>query len=116
MPAPSAGCLFSIVKNVSGGTKHFGFLPPHGRTLDDDEELHVFGNIFDAIYRSAGFRNQRLQDALATAINDGDLEVKTSPCLLVYDVADLATYRIGSDNAGFMAYEPDWDSDTYQSV
>jgi hypothetical protein len=116
MPAPSAGCLFSIVKNVSGATKHFGFLPPHGRTLADEAELHVFGNIYDAIYRGGGYRNQRLQDALANALNDGDLEVVSSPCLLVYDDADLATYRLGVNNATFEVYEPSWDSDDYVSL
>ena len=25
------GCLYSTVKNISGGTLRFGFLPPHGK-------------------------------------------------------------------------------------
>lgn len=116
MPAPSAGCLFSIVKNTSGGTKHFGFLPPHGRTLTNNEELHVFGNVYDAIYRNAGHRNQRLQDALGSAITDGDLTIKTSPCVIVYDTDNLASYRLGSFNGHPKSYTPDWDSDTYTSI
>lgn len=116
MSAPSAGCLFSIVKNVSGATKHFGFLPPHGRTLNDDEELHVFGNVYDAIYRGGGFRNQRVQDALATALDDGDLEIVSSPCTLVYDEVDLATYRLGIKSAAPIATEPNWAADDYSSV
>lgn len=116
MPAPAEGCLFSKVKNVSGATKHFGFLPPHGRTLEDDEEIFVFGNIFDAIYRNAGHRSKRVQDALATALNDGDLELISSPCTIIYDETDLASYRIGIDNATPIATTPDWDAEEYESV
>ena len=45
-------CLFSTVKNTSGGRKTYGFLPPHGRTLEADEELTVFGNILESVIRN----------------------------------------------------------------
>lgn len=116
MSAPTSGCLFSIVKNTSGDTKHFGFLPPHGRTLDDNEELHVFGDITTAIYRNGGHKSRRTQDALATAVNDGDLTIKSSACVIVYDTTDLASYRLGTVAGDFHAFTPDWDSDTYASI
>jgi hypothetical protein len=116
MAAPTAGCLFTIVKNVSGGTKHFGFLPPHGRTLDADEELHIFGDIFTAIHRNAGHRRAYLQDKLGAAINDGDLEIKTSPCVVVYDPDNLASYRVGVYNGTVLAQVPDWNDDVHESI
>ena len=42
-------CLFSTVKNGTGGRRKFGFLPPHGRELDTDEEFTVWGDIREAI-------------------------------------------------------------------
>jgi len=108
MPAISEGCFFTTVKNTSGATKHFGFLPPHGRTLEDDEELHIFGELQSACLRVVD--SQRVQDALNNAVDSGDLEIKSSPCLVVYDIADLTSYRIGSDNATFDVQAPRWDS------
>jgi hypothetical protein len=116
MAAPTAGCLFTIVKNTSGGTKHFGFLPPHGVTLDADEELHIFGDIFSAIFRGAGHRRKHIQDALGVAITDGDLEIVTSPCTVIYDEVDLASYRVGVYNGTVRAQTPDWDDDTHPSI
>jgi hypothetical protein len=116
MTAPTQGCLFSTIKNTSGGEKHFGFLPPHGKTLDANEEITVFGDIANLVRRNAGHHNLRAQNALAQAIADGDLTVVSTPCVIVYDEADLASYRIGSNNATFEVYEPNWESDDYASI
>ena len=116
MAAPTAGCLFTIVKNTSGGTKHFGFLPPHGRTLDADEELHVFGDIFAAIGHGAGHRRKYNQDKLGEAITDGDLEIVSSPCVVVYDAQDLVSYRIGTYNSRVIPQLPDWNDDEHESI
>ena len=43
-------CLYSTVKNISGGSLKFGFLPPHGRELAAAGELTIFGNILDFLY------------------------------------------------------------------
>lgn len=114
MPAPTGGCLFTIVKNTSGASKKFGFLPPHGVTLAADEELHVFGNLQDAIQRG-GHKNVRAQNALAQALSDGDLEIKSSPCTVVYDTVDLASYFVGSSNSAVALYNPGFDDEDYTS-
>lgn len=116
MAAPTAGCLFTIVKNTSGGSKHFGFLPPHGVTLDADEELHIFGDIYAAINHGAGHRRKQRQDALGLAITDGDLEIKSSPCAVIYDAQDLASYRVGVYNGTVRAQVPDWNDDVHESI
>ena len=38
-------CLYSTVKNISGGTKKFGFLPPHGKELDNNIEFTTMGTV-----------------------------------------------------------------------
>ena len=35
----------TLITNTSGGEKHFGFLPPHGVTLEDAEEHVVDGDL-----------------------------------------------------------------------
>lgn len=109
------GCLYSIVKNTSSDSRFFGFLPPHGRTLAADEELHILGNVYDAIYRN-GTKGLRQLEALETAIADGDLTIVTSPCTIAYDAVDAASYRVGVKNGSVIASEPSFDSDTYTSV
>ena len=73
-------CLYSTVKNISGGTKTFGFLPPHGQSLVDDGEITVFGNILDAV--ANGFdRNTSRRSVLAfeAALDDQQLEIVGTP-------------------------------------
>lgn len=116
MAAPTAGCLFTIVKNVSGGRKHFGFLPPHGRWLDDEEELHVFGDINAAINHGAGHRRKHTQNAFGAAVNDGDLEIVSTNCAIIYDPDNLASYRVGVYNGTVLAQVPDWNDDVHESI
>lgn len=63
------------VTNTSGAAAHFGFIPPHGKTLAADEVVYVLGNIW------ARVRNIRSLNSLAHAINWGyvDLELPTNP-------------------------------------
>ena len=37
--------LRTLIKNTSGATKTFSFIPPHGKRLADDEETSVLGDI-----------------------------------------------------------------------
>ena len=80
------GCLYSTVKNISGGTKKFGFLPPHGKELDDDEEYTVFGNVLDAI--ANGFDracSKRSITSFEDAIDDRALEITATPSPILKD-------------------------------
>lgn len=107
---PTQGCLFTTFKNTSGATKTFSFLPAHGRELAADEELTVFGDPIMAVTRANYRASKRNYDALALAIADGDLDVVSTPCVIVYDETDLASYALGSNNATVTAGAPDWGS------
>lgn len=95
MPAPfDTHCLFSTVRNASGKPKLFGFLPPHGRRLDVDEEFSVFGNILDAIaHGNGGDRNvsQRWISSFEAAISRGDLLIIKTPNPIFEDTATGVT-------------------------
>lgn len=62
------------VINTSGGTKHFGFLPPHGRTMTDYEELELHGDLRSALAGGRA-RSSRVREiaGLDQACADGDI-------------------------------------------
>ena len=82
-------CLYSTVKNISGGTKTFGFLPPHGKSLVDDGEITVFGNILDAV--ANGFdRNTARRSILAfeKALDTQQIEIVSTPSAILKSSKD----------------------------
>jgi len=74
------------VQNISGATKFFGFLPPHGLELVDAETTTVEGDlrtILGAGGRSGRYSRGRELQALNDACEDGDIcltEVAESCC------------------------------------
>ncbi len=80
-------CLFSTIRNVSGGRLIAGFLPPHGRELADNEEFTVFGNILEAVAQMRGDRVSSRRDiqAFEAAINDGSIIIVHTPNPIVQD-------------------------------
>lgn len=107
---PTEGCLFSTVKNISGATKKFGFLPPHGRELEDEEEITVFGSITSAISRGEYVTDRRHQCALGSAVAEEELAIVASPCYFVFDEADNASYVLDSDEGTPVSRAPTWGS------
>ena len=68
------------VTNISGATKHFGFIPPHGVDLDDAESVDVAGDLRTVL---AGGRNRysraREIEAMDDAVQAGDVTVEDIP-------------------------------------
>jgi len=81
-------CLYSTVKNISGTSKIFGFLPPHGRTLAVDEEFTVFGDVRQGLGGNRGSDrsvSRRDNTAFEAAIEAGDLEILSTPSPILLD-------------------------------
>lgn len=78
-------CLYSTVKNTSGRRMTFGFLPPHGRPLDANEEFTVFGDIKQAIIRYERTEARRSIIAFEQALIRGDLEIISTPAIILED-------------------------------
>jgi len=76
----------TTVQNVSGATKFFGFLPPHGLELVDAESITIEGDlrtILGAGGRSGRYSRGQELVALQAACDDGDIclaEVAESCC------------------------------------
>ncbi len=103
-------CLYTTVRNTSGGKKKFGFLPPHGRELDADEEFTVFGSILEAVANANGDRvtSRRHMHAFEAAIERGDLEILATPAPLLIDQTTGATKQLRLNNGTLGTVDPCW--------
>lgn len=101
--------LYSTFKNTSGGTKKFGFLPPHGQELAADEEFTVFGNLVEAMTRFERATDRRHHQAFIAAIENGDIEVVHTPAVTLRDVTTGDTKQIELDNGSLTVVDPSWD-------
>jgi hypothetical protein len=85
MAGLSTACLYSVVKNTSGQSKTFGFLPPHGRQLDINEEFTVFGDVRQAMIRFERTEGRRNIESFEAALRRGDLEIISTPAVILED-------------------------------
>lgn len=102
-------CLYSTVKNTSGGRKKFGFLPPHGRELAANEEFTVFGNITDAVIRMERVTSRRNIQALEAALDRGDLEIVTTPAPIL-EADGVSKMLKLTDDLNLTVTDPCWSS------
>jgi hypothetical protein len=66
----------TTVQNVSGATKFFGFLPPHGLTLDNAETVTFDGDLRTILGAGGGggrYNRKREITALQEACDAGEI-------------------------------------------
>lgn len=100
----SKACLYSTVKNISGKSLQFSFLPPHGVRLDVDEEYTVFGDIIDR------FKTHRGQQAFAAAIDAGLITIVATPSPIFTDTGNGHIKMLTLHNNSLSAIDPCWDT------
>jgi hypothetical protein len=111
MPTMDTSCLYSTVKNTSGGTKIFGFLPPHGRELAADEEFTVFGDIRQNLGGNRGSERsvaRRDNTAFEAAIEAGDLIIVNTPNIILQDVTTAGVKMLQLSNGTLSSVDPCW--------
>ena len=101
-------CLYSTVKNISGGTRKFGYLPPHGRELADDEEFTVFGNILEAVSRGERATDRRHHQGLEDSIESGHLEIRQTPSPILEDLTLQVPKLFKLDSGTLSTVDPCW--------
>jgi len=101
-------CLYSTIKNVSGKKMRFGFLPPHGVELANNQVFTVFGNIIEAVGRGDRVTDKRQYQALADALDRGDIEILTTPSPILQDATTGANKMLRLNNGTLSAVDPCW--------
>lgn len=90
---PSITCLYTTVVNTSGQVRRFGFLPPWGRQLAIGAEFSAIGSVVDWIQGRGGMCPvpEKQLKALKRALESGDLEIKSTPAVALYDAVEAET-------------------------
>ncbi len=90
--------LRTLIKNTSGATKTFSFIPPHGKRLADDEETSVLGDI---VLRLS---STRAREAYESAVASVEITVRHTPAPIIVDDDDDLPKQLTVD-AGTVAGE-----------
>lgn len=111
MPTDTS-CLYSTVKNTSGVRMTFGFLPPHGRTLDNNAEFTVIGDIRQSLGGNQGGESsvkRRAFAAFESALNTGKLTVLNTPTPILQDTVTDANKMLLLSNGTLSTTDPCWE-------
>jgi len=104
-------CLYSTIKNISGVTKIFGFLPPHGRELANDEEFTVFGDVRQNLGGNRGSERsvaRRDNAAFEEAIESGDIEIMQTPSPILEDTVTGLPKMLQLTSGTLSTVDPCW--------
>jgi hypothetical protein len=108
MPVMDLRCLYSTVRNTSGGRKTFGFLPPHGRTLAANEEFTCYGDVRQAIIRFERSEARRNIIAFEHALQRGDIMIESTPTPIMEDAATHAVKMLSLTGGTLGMVDPCW--------
>lgn len=104
-------CLYSTIKNISGVSKIFGFLPPHGRELANNEEFTVFGDVRQQLGGNMGTERsvqRRSNAAFEAAIESGDLEILQTPSPVLQDTVTGLPKMLLLTSGSLSTVDPCW--------
>lgn len=87
----SLECLYTTMRNISGATRYFDYLPPHGRRLADGEEVNIPGELLP--WMEGNLRKMRglasdLQNCLIACV-----KTPAQHCHVVGEDGDLDVFR-----------------------
>lgn len=108
----NTACLYSTVKNTSGGRRKFGFLGAHGKELAANEEYTEFGDIRQnlQLQRVTKQASRRAIASFEQALLDGDLEIIATPSPILYDEANDESKALMVDTGALYMADPCWHS------
>ena len=96
-------CINTTVRNMSGKSAVFGFLPPHGKKLAAGEEYTFFGSVENLLSRITSGRKRA---GFTAAVQSGDLVVVSGPTPILYDATLDVSKTIQLDNGTFSPVDP----------
>ena len=86
MANPSTDELYTVVENLTGGERVFGFLGPRGMRLAAGEVVTIPGDLISSLGLQVqeGGRRRRF-DALERAVKDGSIRINSRPAPVFWD-------------------------------
>jgi len=88
------------VTNTSGAERTFGFLPPHGMRLEDNESYECQGNIVNRL------TSQRARDSYEDAVAAGEITVEYTPSPIILDDVLLTPKQVVVSNTVVGSEDP----------
>ena len=68
------------ITNTSGEDRHFGYIPPHGKDLDDNEEIVIDGDLRTMLAGGMGRYNRKREiTGLDADVTTGAVAVADAP-------------------------------------
>lgn len=100
-----ADCLNTRLKNISGGTLNFSYLPPHGRVLADDGAIEIAGDLM-TYFHTGGRMNKRKLDAFIADLEAGRLAVVHTPNPILFDYANTISKMLRLNSGTLSSADP----------
>ncbi len=89
MANPSQDELYTVVQNLSGGERVFGFLGPRGMRLAASEVVTIPGDLLASLgSQSQQGGRRRKFDALERSLKAGSLQINSRPAPVLWDAVD----------------------------
>lgn len=95
--------LYTVVKNISGESRVYGFLGAHGVRLANNATYSVPG---DLVTKLGAKRSQRQFKALERALLSESLEIIKSPAVYLLDRDGVGTQVLAKDDRVLGTQEP----------
>lgn len=85
MGASSSPEMFTVVENISGAPRTFGYLGPRGMRLGTDEVAAIPGDLISTLGAQT---SRRKFDALQRSQRNGTLRVRSTPSPILWDAVN----------------------------
>jgi len=100
-------CLYTMVKNLTGSARTFGFLGEHGMRLAADEAVLIRG---DLIAKLGAQTSARQFKALEKSLRSGTLQIVSTPGVHLYDAVADETRILALENGVLGLVDPCWNA------
>jgi len=103
----NSDCLYTMVKNLTGKTRVFGYLGERGMRLIADEAVLVRGNLINKLGAQTSARRFK---GLERSLQNGTLEILSTPAVHLYDPVTDKGKQLALENGVLGIVDPCWDA------
>jgi hypothetical protein len=104
--------LYTVVENMTGVEKVFGYLGPRGMRLGVGEVVAIPGDLRATLGAKT---SQRKFNALRDALNSGKLRIRNTPAPILWDSVDDTPKSLAVSGGALGLVDPTYNSSTSDS-